>query len=157
MCLSYQTCTLKLVYDQFGLTHLSAVFDYPVAEAEDLLEMVSYCYKHSNLGEKRLLALPYLLSARGMRGCQEFLKDTDVYVAKMKGSIASVIDEVTGFVTNARERCDQINLLRLQTTGAVPEAAGNSATNALEEPQPNKRPDCKLPYSYFLYLNAYVS
>ena len=149
MCLSYQTCTMKLVYDQFGLTDLSAVFDYPVAEAEDPFKMVSYCYKHSNLGEKRLLALPYLLQARGMRGYQEFLKDTDAYVAKMKGSIASVIDEVTGFVTNARERCDQINLLRLQTTGAVPEAAGNSATNALEEPQPNRRPDCK--FALFIF------
>ena len=62
MCLSsYQTCLLKITYDQFGLTDLSAIFDYPVAEADDPLKMVTYCSKHSNLGDKRLQALPYLL------------------------------------------------------------------------------------------------
>ena len=156
MCLSYQTCLLKITYDQFGLTDLSAIFDYPVVEADDPLKMVTYCFKHSNLGDKRLQALPYLLQARGMRGYQEFLRDPDAYVARMKGSMADVIEAVTGFVTNARKRCDQINLARLQPQEAMQEEEGSPSSNDQEkEPQPRK-PDCKIVLFIFSIFEGLV-
>ena len=65
-----------------------------------------------------------------MRGYQDFLKDTDGYIAKMKNSMASVLDDVAGLVSNARDRCNKQNLLRLQSTGATLGPAGKPAGSA---------------------------
>ena len=91
-----------------------------------------------------------------MRGYQEFLRDPDAYVARMKGSMADVIEAVTGFVTNARKRCDQINLARLQPQEAMQEEEGSPSSNDQEkEPQPRK-PDCKIVLFIFSIFEGLV-
>ena len=50
MCVSYQTCLLKLTYDPFELIDLSAIFDYPPAEADDQLKIITYCFRQDRLG-----------------------------------------------------------------------------------------------------------
>ena len=84
MSLSYQTCLLKVTYDPFEVIDLSAIFDYPPAEAVDQLKMITYCFRQ-NLGEKRFKALPFLLQARGMRGYGDFLRDPDAWVVHGRG------------------------------------------------------------------------
>ena len=143
MCLSYQTCLLKITYDPFELIDLSAIFDYPVAEADDQLKMITYCFRQ-NLGEKRLKALPFLLHTRGMRGYQDFLKDSDAWVARMKGSMAEAIDKVTGFVTNARIRCDPNNIATLQTQEGKKQEEDSLPSDIQEKEQQLRKPDCKL-------------
>ena len=144
MAVSYQTIHLKLTYDPYDLVELSAIFEYPPAEAEDQLKITTYCYRQERLGEKRFNALPFLLHSRGMKGYGDFLRDPEVWVSQMKGSMAAAIDKVSGCVTAARFRQDQINLAKIQTQEGKTKEQDSLPPETQENQQQLQGKDCKL-------------
>lgn len=151
MAVSYQTIHLKLTYDPYDLVELSATFEYPPADAEDKLKITTYCYRQEKLGQKRLNALPFLLHSRGMKGYGDFLRNPDVWVSQMKGSMATVIDKVSGCVTAARLRQDKIDLAQVQTKEAKTTEQDSSPPETQENQQQPQRKDCKLACLFHSY------
>ena len=144
MAVSYQTCHLKLTYDPFDLIELSSVFEYPPADAEDQLKITTYCFRQEQLGEKRFNALPFLLHSRGMRGYADYLANPEVWVSQMKGSMAIAIDKVSGCVTAARFRQDQINLAKIQPKEGSSKAQDSPPPETQENQPQLQGKDCKL-------------
>ena len=148
MAVSYQTIHLKLKYDPYDLVELSSTFEYPPADAEDKLKITTYCYRQEKLGQKRLNALPFLLHSRGMKGYGDFLRNPDVWVSQMKGS---VIDKVSGCVTAARLRQDKIDLAQVQTKEAKTTEQDSLPPETQENQQQTQRKDCKLACLFHSY------
>ena len=85
-----------------------------------------------------------------MRGYGDFLRDPDVWVSRMKGSMADAIDKVSGCITAARSRCNQINLAQFQTQEGKTTDEAPLPSDSQEKEQQLQGEDCKLFVCLFL-------
>ena len=79
-----------------------------------------------------------------MKGYGDFLRDPEVWVSQMKGSMAAAIDKVSGCVTAARFRQDQINLAKIQTQEGKTKEQDSLPPETQENQQQLQGKDCKL-------------
>ena len=102
--INYQTYTLGSVYKLFDVADIQYSLAFPVNDSPDYKKLVTFICAHKDLGEKRAAAIPYLISAHGLRHYSRFLGDPDVYLAGLKNQAALFFDQVTGVITEARAR-----------------------------------------------------
>ena len=104
LCINYQTCLLQSVFTPYEVHELHHSLSYPVRDNPECRKLVTFVYAHQDLGPKRLAALPYLLTSRGLRGYHTFLADPDVYIAKTNNPTSKFLDEISGIPSDARAR-----------------------------------------------------
>ena len=104
LCINYQTFLLRANYTPYEVHELHHSFSYPVRDSPECRKLVTFVYAHQNLGPKRLDALPFLLTSRGLRGYHTFLADPDAYLAKINSPTGQFLDEISGIPSEARKR-----------------------------------------------------
>ena len=104
LCINYQSYCLSSTFTPFELHEIHHSLGFPIRDHPDCRKLVTFSYAHKDLGPKRLAALPYLLTSRGLRGFHTFLADPDLYLAKVDSPTAKFIDEITGLISEARTR-----------------------------------------------------
>ena len=104
LCINYQTFLLHSTYAPFQVHELHLSLSYPVRDNPDCRKLVAFVYSHRELGPKRLAALPFLLTSRGLRDYHTFLADPDAYMAKVDCPASRFLNEITGIPSEARAR-----------------------------------------------------
>ena len=134
VAINYQTYSLGSVYKLFDVADIHYSLSFPVNDSPDYKKLVTFICAHKNLGKKRLAAIPYLISAHGLRNYAAFLADPDAYLGKLRNAAALFFDQVTGVITEARARL----AMRAQNTpsspsfsGATPEPSGQQAVSCV--------------------------
>ena len=144
VAINYQTYSLGSVYKLFDVADIHYSLAFPVNDSPDYKKLVTFICGHKDLGEKRTAAIPYLISAHGLRNYNGFLADPDAYLARLRNQAAAFLDQVTGVITEARARLadrPQTNSLAVSSfsgaTAAVPAPqTGSCVSNLIKIRQP---------------------
>lgn len=150
VAINYQTYTLRSEYKLFDVADIHYSLSFPVTDSSDYKKLVTFICAHKDLGEKRAAAIPYLISAHGLRNYNGFLADPDAYLAKLRNQAALFLDQVTGVITEARarlaDRPKAENLVAPSFSGAsptVPATQAVSCVSTLEKDKSTRGKICK--------------